>query len=147
MPQDTDADAMVDTLDLKGKVLYIEDNPINVELIEAALERYPGITLLKATTGLEGIRLARSEKPDFVLLDMHLPDIGGLEVVRALNEEIAAGKLRITLLTGDSLSMDIVKAMSLGAYDYWLKPLRMEKLDAGLKRALSKGERPGGADR
>jgi len=146
MPQDTDIDPMVDTLDLKGKVLYIEDNPINVELIEAALERYPGITLVKATTGMEGIRLARSEKPDFVLLDMHLPDIGGLEVVRALNEEIAAGKLRITLLTGDSLSMDIVKAMSLGAYDYWLKPLRMEKLDAGLKRALGKGERPS-ADR
>jgi len=141
MPQDTDTDAMVDTLDLKGKVLYIEDNPINLDLIEAALEHYPGITLVKATTGMEGIRLARSEKPDFVLLDMHLPDIGGLEVVRALNEEIAAGKLRITLLTGDSLSMDIVKAMSLGAYDYWLKPLRMEKLDAGLKRALGKGER------
>ena len=141
MPQDTDIDPMVDTLDLKGNVLYIEDNPINVELIEAALERYPGITLVKATTGMEGIRLARSEKPECVLLDMHLPDIGGLEVVRALNEEIAAGKLRITLLTGDSLSMDIVKAMSLGAYDYWLKPISMVKLEAGLRRALGKRER------
>ena len=142
MPQDTDTDTTVDTLDLKGKVLYIEDNPINVDLVESALSRYPGITLIKASTCMEGIRLARSERPDFVLLDMHLPDIGGLEVVRALNEEIAAGKLRITLLTGDSLSMDIVKAMSLGAYDYWLKPLHMAKLEAGLKRALGKGDKP-----
>jgi DNA-binding response OmpR family regulator len=122
--------------DLRGKVLYIEDNPINMDLIETALSMYPGITLIKATTGMEGIRLARAEQPDFVLLDMHLPDIGGLEVVRELNEEIASGKLRITLLTADTLSMDIVKAMSLGAFDYWLKPLNMSKLETGLKRAL-----------
>jgi DNA-binding response OmpR family regulator len=126
--------------ELKGKVLYIEDNPINMDLIETALSMYPGITLLKAHTGMEGIRVAKSEKPDFVLLDMHLPDIGGLEVVRALNEEIASGKLRVTLLTADTLSMDIVKAMSLGAYDYWLKPLNMNKLEAGLRRALNRKE-------
>ena len=124
--------------DLRGTVLYIEDNPINMDLIEAALSMYPGVKLIKARTGMEGIRLARSEKPDFVLLDMHLPDIGGLEVVRALNEEIASGKLRVTLLTADTLSMDIVKAMSLGAYDYWLKPLNMAKLESGLTRALSR---------
>ena len=126
--------------DLQGKVLYIEDNPINMDLIETALSMYPGITLVKAHNGMEGIRLARAEKPDFVLLDMHLPDIGGLEVVRALNEEIASGKLRVTLLTADTLSMDIVKAMSLGAYDYWLKPLSITKLEQGLKRALTKKE-------
>jgi DNA-binding response OmpR family regulator len=124
--------------DLRGKVLYIEDNLLNMELIETALSMYPGVTLIKAHNGNDGIRLARSEKPDFVLLDMHLPDIGGLEVVRALNEEIAAGELRVTLLTADTLSMDIVKAMSLGAYDYWLKPLSMTKLEQGLKRALAR---------
>ena len=124
--------------ELRGKVLYIEDNPINMDLIETALEVYPGVTLIKAQTGMEGIKLARSERPDFVLLDMHLPDIGGLEVVRALNEEIASGKLRVTLLTADTLSMDIVKAMSLGAYDYWLKPLSMTKFEAGLRRALTR---------
>jgi DNA-binding response OmpR family regulator len=126
--------------DLRGKVLYIEDNPINMDLIETALSMYPGVTLVKAHNGVEGISLARSEKPDLVLLDMHLPDIGGLEVVRALNEEIANGQLRVTLLTADTLSMDIVKAMSLGAYDYWLKPLDMNKLEAGLKRALMRKE-------
>lgn len=123
---------------LQGKVLYIEDNPINMDLIEAALAMYPGVTLVKAQTGMEGIRLAREERPDLVMLDMHLPDIGGLEVVRALNEEIASGKLRVTLLTADTLSMDIVKAMSLGAYDYWLKPLSLTKLEEGLKRALGR---------
>jgi two-component system, cell cycle response regulator DivK len=125
---------------LRGKVLYIEDNPSNMDLIETALSMYPGVTLVKAQTGMEGIRLAREERPDLVMLDMHLPDIGGLEVVRALNEEIANGKLRVTLLTADTLSMDIVKAMSLGAYDYWIKPLSIAKLDEGLKRALGRKE-------
>jgi DNA-binding response OmpR family regulator len=134
----TAGEARAERPDLRGKVLYIEDNPVNMDLIESALSMYPGITLIKADNGTDGIRLARSEQPDFVLLDMHLPDIGGLEVVRALNEEIASGKLRVTLLTADTLSMDIVKAMSLGAYDYWLKPLSMTKLEAGLKRALAK---------
>ena len=71
-----------------------------------------------------------------MLLDMHLPDISGLEVVRVLNEEIASGALRVTLLTADSLSMDIVKAMSLGASEYWLKPLTLDGLENGLRRAL-----------
>ncbi len=126
--------------DLRGKVLYIEDNPINMELIETALAAYPGITLLKATTGADGIRVVRAERPDFVLLDMHLPDMGGLDVVRALNEEIAKDKLRITLLTADTLSMDIVKAMSLGAFEYWIKPLNLRTLEAGLARALNHKE-------
>jgi hypothetical protein len=109
MPQHADVEPISDALDLRGKVLYIEDNPINVDLVEAALSRYPGI--------------------------------GGLEVVRALNEQIANEHLRVTLLTADSLSMDIVKAMSLGAYDYWLKPIDMRKFEAGLQRALGKGSR------
>jgi DNA-binding response OmpR family regulator len=124
--------------ELQGKVLCIEDHEVNMILVEELLRQYPGVTMVKAATGWEGVRLAREERPDLVLLDMHLPDIGGLEVVRALNEEIYRHKLRIALLTGDALSMDIVKAMSLGAYDYWIKPLRRDKLDLALRRALNR---------
>ena len=123
--------------ELRGKVLYVEDDPVNMVLVESTLGAFPGVKLVKAGTGAEGIRMARSEQPDLMLLDMHLPDMGGLEVVRALSEEIASGRLRIALLTGDRLSMDIVKAMSLGAYDYWLKPIDMTKLEKSLRRALS----------
>lgn len=123
---------------LRGKVLCIEDHEVNMILVEELLRQYPGITLIKAATGWDGVRLAQSERPDLVLLDMHLPDIGGLEVVRALNEEIYSRKLRIALLTGDALSMDIVKAMSLGAYEYWIKPLQRDKLDVALHRALNR---------
>jgi two-component system, cell cycle response regulator DivK len=124
--------------DLTGVVLYVEDQEVNQMLMEAQLAHMPGITLLKASTGAEGVRMAKQAKPDLVLLDMHLPDFGGLEVVRALMLEISNG-LKVALLTADTLSMDIIKAMSLGAFEYWVKPLDIHQLEAGLRRALGSG--------
>lgn len=122
---------------LRGRVLYIEDDPVNVLVVRGMLEAYPEVELLHAETGLQGVRLVRETRPDFVLLDMHLPDIGGLDVVRQLNAEIAAWGLRVTILTGDRLTMDIIKAMSLGAYEYWVKPLDHRQFEHGLRRALT----------
>src|SRR5689334_7475667 len=120
-----------------GTVLYIEDQEINILLVEAQLAAtLPGVRLIKATTGVEGVQLAKSEHPDLVLLDMHLPDLGGLEVVRALTLEIS-GRLKVALLTADHLSMDILKAMSLGAYEYWVKPISAAQLEKGVRRGLA----------
>ncbi|MCW5636230.1 MAG: response regulator [Rubrivivax sp.] len=119
-----------------GTVLCIEDHPVNMALVEALLARLPGVTLLKADTGREGVRLALEAQPDLVLLDMHLPDISGLDVVRALNEPIAQRRFRVILLTADSFSIEVVKAMSLGAHAYWHKPLGAERVHAELPRAL-----------
>ena len=120
-----------------GTVLYVEDQEINVLLVEAQLAAtLPGVKLITANTGAQGVALARSEHPDLVLLDMHLPDTGGLEVVRSLTLEISAG-LKVALLTADHLSMDILKAMSLGAYEYWLKPISAAQLEKGVRRGLA----------
>lgn len=118
-----------------GKVLYIEDQEVNMALVEGLLSDLPGVTLIKARTGAEGVQLARAERPDLVLLDMHLPDFGGLEVVRALSMEISRG-LTVAILTSDSLSMDVVKAMSLGAVEYWIKPIDPQRLLEGVSRRL-----------
>jgi two-component system cell cycle response regulator DivK len=123
--------------ELTGKVVCIEDEPINLAIVEDLLKQFPNVQLLKATTGAEGIRLVRAERPDFVLLDMHLPDTSGLEVVRQLNEDIANWGLRVTILTGDTLTMDIIKALSLGAFEYWVKPIDASVLESGLRRALT----------
>lgn len=120
-----------------GSVLCIEDDPVFMQLVEAALETFPAVRLLRAGSGGEGVALAQRERPDLVLLDMHLPDIGGLEVVRALSEPISQQRLHVILLTADSFSIDVVKAMSLGARDYWPKPITAERLLAGVGRALS----------
>ena len=121
---------------LRGKVLYIEDAETSMAVVEGMMQHFPGVQLLQATTGRQGVDLVRQEQPDLVLLDMHLPDISGLEVVRILNQDIAERGLRVTILTGDQLSMDIIKAMSLGAFEYWIKPVEMRVLASGLRRAL-----------
>ncbi|HKW83088.1 MAG TPA: response regulator, partial [Burkholderiaceae bacterium] len=108
--------------ELQGKVVYIEDAPMYFELVKALLKPHRAVEIIHASTGEEGVELVRRERPDFVLLDMHLPDMSGLEVVRMLSEDIASRRLRVTILTGDSLSIDIIKAMSLGAFDYLIKP-------------------------
>jgi DNA-binding response OmpR family regulator len=123
--------------ELSGKVVCIEDEPTNLAIIEDLLSQFPGVQLFQATTGAEGVRLVRAERPDLVLLDMHLPDTSGLEVVRQLNEDIANWGLRVTILTGDTLTMDIIKALSLGAFEYWVKPLEARVLESGLRRALT----------
>lgn len=123
---------------LAGTLLYIEDMPSAVLEVQALLARHhPGVQLLHAATGLAGVQMVHSLQPDFVLLDMHLPDIGGLEVVRRLSAHIGEQGLRVAILTGDSLTMDIIKAMSLGAWEYWVKPLQHSVLHAGLRRALT----------
>ena len=123
--------------ELHGTVLYIEDNEVNFAVVEAGLAGLPGVRLMHAASGLEGVRMVRSESPDFVLLDMNLGDMSGLEVVRRISELIASRRLRVTILTGDGLSMDIIKAMSLGAYEYWVKPVDPLVLEAGVRRALT----------
>ncbi len=130
-------DAQVSGLEPHGTVLYIEDQDLNFLLVEAQLAAtLPGVQLTRAVTGAEGVARVRTERPDLVLLDMHLPDLGGLEVVRALTLEISEG-LKVALLTADHLSMDILKAMSLGAYEYWVKPISASELEKGVRRGLA----------
>ncbi len=123
--------------ELHGKVLYIEDNPSNFAVVEAGLAGLPDVQLMHAASGLEGVRMVHAERPDFVLLDMQLGDISGLEVVRQLSEVIASRGLRVTIITGYGLSMEVIKAMSLGAFEYWVKPVDPRVLEAGVRRALS----------
>jgi two-component system cell cycle response regulator DivK len=130
-------DARVAGSEPHGTVLYVEDQDLNFLLVQAQLAAtLPGVTLLRASTGAEGVQRVRQDKPELVLLDMHLPDTGGLEVVRALNVEISQG-LKVALLTADHLSMDILKAMSLGAYEYWVKPISATQLEKGVRRGLA----------
>lgn len=121
---------------LRGSILYVEDEPISFAVVEELLSSHPDVRLIRALTGDEGVRLARSEHPDAILLDMHLPDMSGIEVVRRLSEDISAGSFSVVLLTGDRLNIDVLKAMSLGAVEYLVKPVSRQRLEIALQRAL-----------
>jgi CheY-like chemotaxis protein len=126
-------------------VLCIEDQLVHMEVVEAVLARFEGLRMIKAYNGRDGVMLAQTEHPDVVLLDMHLPDITGLDVVRELSVLISQRGLRIVLLTADSFSIDVVKALSLGAHDYWAKPMDVDHVTTSLARLLDEVARRRGA--
>jgi two-component system cell cycle response regulator DivK len=114
---------------MKHKVLYIEDNPDNMRLVQRALESR-GYHLLKAMKGLEGVAIAEKEKVDLILLDINLPDIDGYEVARRLR---ASSKLQlkttpIIAVTANALKGDAQKALDAGCDVYMSKPINIREL-------------------
>ncbi|KRT63055.1 MAG: multi-sensor hybrid histidine kinase [Chloroflexi bacterium CSP1-4] len=106
-----------------GTVLYIEDNLSNVRLIERALERLGDVRLLPAMLGRLGLELAREHRPDVILLDLHLPDIAGEEVLARLVAEPATRRIPVVVLSADASSSQADRLLASGARAYLTKPI------------------------
>ena len=119
-------------------VLYVEDNPVNVLLVEQLLARWPQIGLVHAEDGHAGLELARRLQPDLVLLDMHLPDMSGLQVLAALRSDPATASLGVVALSASAEADDMQRAREAGAIEYWTKPLDMHGFHADVARALGR---------
>jgi CheY-like chemotaxis protein len=110
------------------RLLYIEDTVANVRLIEAILKRRPSVKLLPAMLGQLGIDLAREHKPDMLLLDLHLPDIGGEEVLATFKADPKLRDIPVVILSADATKVHYDELMELGAVAYLTKPIGVEDL-------------------
>jgi signal transduction histidine kinase/CheY-like chemotaxis protein len=110
----------------KKKILYIEDIPANVELVRQILNHMQGIRLLSASTALEGIRLAQSETPDLILMDIHLPEMDGLTAFKKLQTMNETKEIPVIALTADAMSVDTKKALDIGFKNYLTKPIDVQ---------------------
>jgi len=117
-------------------VLYIEDNPVNVLLVEQLLARWPQIGLVQADDGRAGLELARRLRPDLVLLDMHLPDMDGFALLAQLRADPATAALPVVVLSASAEPGDAQRARDAGALEYWTKPLDMRSFHADVVRVL-----------
>jgi signal transduction histidine kinase len=106
-----------------GTVLYIEDNISNRLLMERLLGRRPGIRFLGAGQGQVGLELARADPPDLILLDLHLPDMNGEEVLRRLWEEPRTRAIPVAVLSADATQAHARRLRAAGAIAYLTKPL------------------------
>ena len=109
-------------------VLYIEDNPVNVVLMQAMLARLPGVRLLCAATPSEGLRLAALHHPVLVLLDIHLPEMDGFAVLRHLRQMPALAGTPVLAVSANALQEDIQAAQAAGFAAYLTKPLALGPL-------------------
>ncbi len=104
-------------------VLYIEDNSSNVELMEQLISRRPGWRMLVAGNGQLGVELASTEAPDLVLLDLHLPDTGGMDVLVTLRADPATRHVQIVVLSADANQHQQQRLRDAGADAYLTKPI------------------------
>ena len=121
---------------LSGTVLYVEDNLPNIRLLEILFAKSDKLTLVPVTQGQLGIDFAREHKPDLILLDMHLPDLNGSEVLQKLKSDPETEALPVTILSADASPASIRKLLAQGAEDYLTKPLELERLFEVLEKYL-----------
>ena len=109
-------------------LLYVEDTPATVQVITAILSRRPSITVLSASTGSEGLEMARIQLPDLVLLDLDLPDMQGDAVLRALLSDRSTREIPVVILSADATARQFDRLLRLGARAYLTKPAPMRTL-------------------
>jgi signal transduction histidine kinase/CheY-like chemotaxis protein len=111
-------------------VLYIEDNPANLQVVEWALEGRPGLELVTAMQGRLGVELARRYQPKLILLDLHLPDMAGQEVLDVLRMDGRTRDVPIVVLSADATAAQVARLKDAGVREYLTKPLDIVKLQA-----------------
>lgn len=122
---------------IQGSILYIEDNPINMRLMEHIISSFEGLSLLKATTSKDGMRLAEETHIDLFLIDLRLPDGTGHEIVQSLRKsERFRGKPMICV-SADAHHAEVEKALQAGFDGYITKPVDLAKLQSLLASHLS----------
>jgi PAS domain S-box-containing protein len=129
---------------VRSTLLYVEDNPANLKLIEQLIARSPDIALLTARDGLEGVDLARANQPDVILMDINLPGISGIEALKILREDPVTAHIPVVALSANAMRGDIEKALQAGFFRYLTKPIKvrefMETLEVALEfAALGRG--------
>jgi CheY-like chemotaxis protein len=109
------------------RLLYVEDNLANLSLIEAVLAPYTGWTLIPALQGQLGVELAHEHVPDLVLLDLHLPDIPGEEVLRRLRADPRTAAVPVVVVSADATPKSVDRLLAAGADAYLPKPLNVRR--------------------
>jgi PAS domain S-box-containing protein len=123
-------DAQVRTL------LYVEDNPANLMLVEDLIARRPDIRLLSARDGNRGVEIARASRPDVILMDINLPGISGLEALRVLAEDSITAHIPVIALSANAIPHDIEKGLKAGFFRYLTKPIKVNEFMETLNMTL-----------
>ena len=118
-------------------LLYVEDNPANLALVEQLIARRSDMRLLTAVNGTLGIELARASRPEVILMDINLPGISGIEALKILREDPATAHIPIVALSANAMPRDIEKGLEAGFFHYLTKPIKvnefMDTLDVALE--------------
>ncbi|AEI82269.1 signal transduction histidine kinase containing a receiver domain (hybrid) and a PAS sensor domain (plasmid) [Cupriavidus necator N-1] len=119
-------------------LLYVEDNPANLKLVEQLIARRTDMHLLTAGTGALGVELARTSLPEVIMMDIHLPDINGVEALRMLQEDRRTAHIPVIALSANAMPRDIEKGIKAGFFLYLTKPIKLNEFMEALNTALER---------
>jgi PAS domain S-box-containing protein len=122
-------------------LLYVEDSPANLTLVEQLIARRSDIRLLTAVNGTLGIELAQASRPEVILMDINLPGISGIEALKILREDPATAHIPIVALSANAMPRDIKNGMEAGFFDYLTKPIKINEFMDALDGALAFAEK------
>ncbi len=118
-------------------LLYVEDNPANLMLVEAVMARRTDVRLLSARDGPSGLALVRSSLPDVVLMDINLPGMSGLQALAVLKNDPALQHIPVIALSANAMSHDIERGLANGFLSYLTKPIKISALTKALDEAFA----------
>jgi PAS domain S-box-containing protein len=131
---------------LQHTLLYVEDNPANLKLVEQIIMRRPDICLLTAVNGTSGIELARYSQPDIILMDINLPDISGIEALKILHAGPLTARIPVIALSANAMPRDIKNGLEAGFLRYITKPIKINEFLQALDYALEFAEKQSADD-
>ncbi|HEY2952930.1 MAG TPA: ATP-binding protein [Verrucomicrobiae bacterium] len=130
-------------------LLYVEDNPANMQLVEELIGRFPDMRLVTAVNGTLGIALARATHPQVILMDINLPGISGIKALKILRQDPATAHIPVIALSANAMPRDIEKGLEAGFFRYLTKPIKikefMDTVNAALEFAGKKVGQAGNA--
>jgi CheY-like chemotaxis protein len=117
-------------------LLYVEDNPANLMLVEQIIEGHSHIHMLSAHDGNLGIALARIHLPEVILMDINLPGINGFQALKILSEDPVTTHIPVVAISANAMPRDIEKGLKAGFFRYLTKPIKVNEFMNALNDAL-----------
>ena len=117
-------------------LLYVEDNPANLKLVEQIIARRPDICLLTAVNGNLGMQLARDNKPEVILMDINLPGMSGFDALHILRSDPTTAHIPVIAVSANAMQLDIERGLQAGFFRYITKPIKVREFMEAVNVAL-----------
>ncbi|WP_431479534.1 ATP-binding protein [Massilia eburnea] len=118
-------------------VLYVEDNPANLKLVEEIISFRPDLKLISAPDGHLGIELARAHQPDIILMDINLPGLNGIDAVKLLATDPRTAQIPVIALTANAMPRDVEKGLAAGFFRYLIKPINIDEFTEAINSTMA----------
>ncbi|MES2261101.1 MAG: ATP-binding protein [Pseudomonadota bacterium] len=117
-------------------LLYVEDNPANLKLVEEIIRFRPDLRLLSAPDGHLGVELARAHRPEIILMDINLPSVNGYDALKLLRGDPLTSHIPVIALTANAMPRDVEKGLNAGFFRYLIKPINIDEFTEAINSTI-----------